>query len=169
MTEFEEYQFQGKAMDIAETEFAGSIRGDHGEALLKQILDEYKAAGCPKQKKVWIKERLKNVFECVAERPQWVQEFPDWPWLDGKPMIFIKQFDVPATPLVAEKLATSKVLYIFGARRPAEGGLWKMEYRVVAQDRDLGKGVVALAKDKAALHSGDPKQFILVRRKCEDS
>lgn len=41
----------------------------------------------------WLREKIKNDFRSLKTPPKWLQE-PDWPIQDGKPMVFLGQFDV---------------------------------------------------------------------------
>lgn len=43
-----------------------------------------------------IKNNLHNWFRFVFEEPRWLQE-PDWQFLNGKPMVFIGQIEIPVT------------------------------------------------------------------------
>ena len=58
-----------------------------------------------KTKKVaWCKSRLKELFQYDKNPPRWVQS-PEWPIIDGKPLVFKKQ--------IAGKVDTERVDFLF--------------------------------------------------------
>lgn len=34
-------------------------------------------------------------YRCLGDPPDWIQD-PDWPWADGRPMVFVGSIDAPA-------------------------------------------------------------------------
>ena len=90
--DMEQLKFCGKVLTVAE-ERNGSIPGDVG--LDERLYREYHEAGKPRNVKAWLRERLEPLFLYVDKPPEWVGPTPMWPWKDGKPMVFIRQFDVP--------------------------------------------------------------------------
>ena len=39
-------------------------------------------------------EIVPRMFRCLSSRPDWIQG-PDWPWFDGRPMVFAGSVEVP--------------------------------------------------------------------------
>jgi hypothetical protein len=137
--DFEELQFGGKVYHVAEKEFAASFTEDTNRALITSIRKEYEDQGKPKNKIAWIRKRLESLFLCVAERPVWVEKrtIPRWPFLNGRPMVFVCQYSLPDSSIVREKFFPGLVLYVFADRHPVEGGRHELRYRVVEQDPAL--------------------------------
>lgn len=50
------------------------------------------------KRKQILKQRLKEAFPCAAKPPRWIQS-PDWPIVDGQPLVFIGQVAIDATEL----------------------------------------------------------------------
>src|SRR5688572_29931095 len=98
--DMEQLNFLGKVYTIAEDELNASVDGSSG--FHERLYREYVEAGKPRNVKAWIRERLAGVFLHVDKPPEWVGPTPMWPWMDGKPMVFIRQFDVPQSGEVAE-------------------------------------------------------------------
>ncbi|QVL31341.1 hypothetical protein KIH39_21210 [Telmatocola sphagniphila] len=128
-------KFHGSAMKIAEAELSASFFEDEKQVLGKKMYEEYVASGAPKDLKKWLRIKLKSVFQYVDSPPKWVENGLDplWPFLDGFPMIFIKQFELPDNEFCAQSLSAGTILYVFGARRKTSHG-FEMIYRVVEQD-----------------------------------
>ncbi|MBC8217420.1 MAG: hypothetical protein H8E73_03050 [Planctomycetes bacterium] len=128
--------FHGKIMTVARNEFAASCDGKDAEPFVDSLYEQYNAAGRPEVYS-WLKAELGKHFLCVDERPQWVEEEPCWPYLEGKPMIFISQVLVPENDVTKEHLTWDTVIYLFGSRVPSQRG-HRVEYRVVDQIRGFG-------------------------------
>ena len=139
--DFEELQFGGIVVTIAEKEMAASITDDRDEEFVKHLYKEYIAAGKPKHKRDWIRQELKKYFLFVAKPPAWSERttVPTWPFLQGKPMVFIEQLTVPENEVSKAAASPDVVLYVFGGRKPLPDvpGGWESVYRVVEQVRDL--------------------------------
>ncbi|MHC4250539.1 MAG: hypothetical protein ACYS9X_15530 [Planctomycetota bacterium] len=39
-------------------------------------------------------KRAREMFKSLRGLPEWIQE-PEWPWSDGKPMVFVGSIDAP--------------------------------------------------------------------------
>ena len=132
--DMEQLTFCGKVYAIAEDELNASIPGDSG--LDERLYREYQEAGKPRNVKAWIRERLEPLFLYVDKPPDWVGPSPMWPWMDGKPMVFIRQFDVPESGDVAERVLRipGRTLYVFAAFPVSENDT--MRYHVVEAARD---------------------------------
>lgn len=131
--DIEELNFCGTVYTLAEDELNGSVPGDSG--LPERLFKEWRDAGKPRKVKAWVRERLEKLFLSVGEPPDWVGPSPMWPWMDGKPMVFIRQFDVPGGE-VAERVlrVPGRTLYVFAAHPANENDL--MRYHVVEAERD---------------------------------
>ena len=130
--EFERLKFFGTVEEVVEKDLAASLSEDNG-ATVERLYAAYQAAGKPRKARQWIREQLAGFYKCANERPVWVGPTPQWPYLDGKPMIFIKQFEVGRGAVESNELAAGDVIYVFGIRVQTENGI-EMRYRVVAQD-----------------------------------
>ena len=60
------------------------------------------------KKKQLLKQRLEEAFICAAKPPNWIQS-PDWPIINGKPLVFVGQLalDLP------DMFHDSGMLYVF--------------------------------------------------------
>jgi hypothetical protein len=134
-----ELKFCGLANTVALEEFAGSFDDARSTALQESLYREWVAAGSAKNARDWLRPRIAALFACAGERPKWIERTPQWPFLNGRPMMFLVQFDVPATDQTTAHLATDIVIYVFGAKVPhpeiTDG--WTLEYKVVTQHRSL--------------------------------
>jgi hypothetical protein len=128
----------GKIMQIAEKEFSASFSDDTDSALVSRLCQEYVDEGKPKGKEAWIRKRLEKLFLYVSKPPKWVEKgvVPRWPFLNGKPMVFICQYALVDSPLVKERLASGLVFYLFADRQPAGERSFEISYRVVEQIHD---------------------------------
>ena len=133
----EALKFSGKAQRIAEEEFAATFGGDTGNRLMDRLWAEYVQAGKPRTVREWIRARLTSVFPAAGERPRWVGGVPQWPWLDGKPMVFLRQFPIGTTPVEQSLSFPPFVAYVFALRVPHEAGGFEMQYRVVQDGASL--------------------------------
>jgi hypothetical protein len=41
-----------------------------------------------------LEEVVPGMFRCLREPPDWIQG-PEWPWADGRPMVFVGSIDAP--------------------------------------------------------------------------
>jgi hypothetical protein len=148
------FKFGGACVAVAEGELQASLndcsQNEH-EHFIDSLFAEYVQAGEPKEVKAWLRNALNKRFLSVGARPEWVQGQPSWPWLKGKPMVFLEQFAVPSNDVTKAHVSENTVIYVFGARVTTSNG-WKMEYRIVEQHADL-KGVVALVESEMPPHT----------------
>jgi hypothetical protein len=56
------------------------------------------------------------------------------PFETGRPMAFLRQFEMGTTPPEAALGLPRKTLYVFAAKAPSPHGGWEMRYRVVQDD-----------------------------------
>jgi hypothetical protein len=118
-------RFNGKAF-VAAHRFAASLEGADAAPFLDALYSEWTATGQDiSEVGSWLSVRLKGEFKAVGPLPEWVEEEPSWPYLDGKPMVFISQASTG-------EISPRETAYLFGARRPRGTG-FEIEYRVVSQ------------------------------------
>lgn len=134
--DIEDYRFFGLANTVALKEFAACFDDDRDNSACLKLLQEYKAAGSPKDMRRWLRERLTSIFVCLTSRPNWVEPIPMWPFWNGQAMVFLGQFAVEENEVSSVHLAPNTVLFVFGIRVPIEGG-WRMQYQIVEQHQSL--------------------------------
>jgi len=134
--ELQELKFAGLANNIAEKELGGAFGEDRDRHFMTELYQEFVAAGEPSDSKKWLRGRLSMAFRCAANRPEWLEKIPMWPFENGRPMTFIAQIDVPPGTVSQECLVPGARLYVFGARVPVDGG-WEMKYRTIEQQSGL--------------------------------
>lgn len=63
----------------------------------QDLLSEYH--GPPEKESLsrWLKEQISKAFVALGKWPEWIQS-PEWPFADGKPMIFVGQIDISVAP-----------------------------------------------------------------------
>lgn len=135
--DFDEVTFYGQLARVAEKCFGGRFVGQEGDVLKRSIYQEYVAAGTPKKKEAWMKDRLSSTFLSVTGLPEWVERQAMWPWKNGSPMVFMGQMSIPPTEIGAKHAVGNVTLFMFGQRIPNDDG-WTMAYEVVTQYADLG-------------------------------
>ncbi|MDB5355304.1 MAG: hypothetical protein JWN24_1757 [Phycisphaerales bacterium] len=134
--DIEELKFGGVVHTIAEDELAASVTDDRDNKFIPSLYREYVAAGKPRGREAWIRERMKPLFAYVSHPPRWIAR-AEWPFFDGRPMTFVEQLDVPEFKMVDGRTAPERTLYVFCAGVSVTGvsstNAWRMEHRVVAQ------------------------------------
>ncbi len=126
-----EMDFGGTLVDIIISKFNASCNDDDSELFIDRLYEEYKKAGSPKRVKSWILTRLKDEFKYLDEPPKWVHD-ADWPYCNGKPMVFLTQKEV--TKKAEDFLGWGYIVYLFGAKMELDGG-WKVVTKVVTQSK----------------------------------
>lgn len=131
-------RFKAKVLRIAQEHFNASCEGGDADPFLNRLYEEFVAEGLkPDFAETWIRRRLEGQFLSVGEAPKWVESEPAWPFLEGKPMVFIAQHCLPRNEVTEHNLTWSEEVYIFGARVNLPRG-YRIEYRVVSQFTDDG-------------------------------
>ena len=74
------------------------------EEFLNNIINQAPKELSKTKKKLWIKNKIKEMFKYDTKPPRWIQD-PEWPIIDGKPLIFKSQ--------TKEKLDDERVYYTF--------------------------------------------------------
>jgi hypothetical protein len=83
------------------------------EDFFRNLLKSYEGEYDEVSVSSWLKEQITQHFVAVDERPQWIQG-SEWPIIDGKPMIFAHQVDLPVkNDIVADLFHDDTTLYIF--------------------------------------------------------
>jgi hypothetical protein len=106
----------------AQIEYSASTRFSDAYSLILKSLPSYldppvefimplipdDAAMSKTKKKQLLKQRLKEAFPCAAKPPNWIQS-PDWPIINGKPLVFVGQtaLDLP------DMFHDSGMVYVF--------------------------------------------------------
>ena len=144
--DLEKMKFVGALHRVAEKELAASFGEDRDEAATNRLYAEYVEASRPKDLKKWAREKLPAVFAAGDKRPVWVGGTPQWPFMDGRPMVFIRQFEMGTTPAEARLGLPRHTLYVFALKVASQYGGWEMRYRVVQDDAST-KGLVVTPTD----------------------
>ncbi|HET6250040.1 MAG TPA: hypothetical protein VFE47_20280 [Tepidisphaeraceae bacterium] len=142
MPEFDrdEMLFGSKVVRVA-AELSASVLADPERIFVRDLYREYLDDEKPRDVVKWLRPRLETAFKCVGERPRWIERTEAWPFLNGRPMTFIRQFDVPEFVMPDGKTAGATTLYVFcaGVDDPRGKGWWQMQYTAVAQEQDLAR------------------------------
>ena len=125
-------EFRRKMFDVVEKVYNANCDTEEAEEFVIYVFEHYKLSGLPKKINEWLKDFLKDWYQYVDKPPVWVEEEPNWPYSNGKPMIFIKQFTIPKTPITEEKLTWDNTIYVFGERIPYKSS-YKVEYKIIEQ------------------------------------
>ena len=137
----DELKFCGLVGTVSEEDYSASITEDEQLILAKSIYARYKSEYSPKSKRAWISNVLKDYFVSVLVPPVWIERstVPVWPFLNGKPMIFIHQYRVPDNGISSKHLFPSAVLYVFGGKYADQDmpDKYEMHYRVIEQVEGL--------------------------------
>jgi hypothetical protein len=67
------------------------------EAFFRALLAEYSGDLNPSDVTAWLKQQVGQHFVAITERPRWIQN-PEWPIVNGKPLIFAGQIDIEVRP-----------------------------------------------------------------------
>lgn len=131
----DEIRFYGKAMIVA-NDLNASCQGDEAKPFILRLFKEYSDAGKPKDVAGWLRERLTREFKSVNAAPRWIEREPQWPFHEGRPMVFISQASLPRNEITEALLAWGCEVYLFGARIPDPEGFegYRIVYREVTQE-----------------------------------
>ena len=160
------FEFGGRVESIIEDTFKASLRlpAKEQDEFIARLLEEYRVAGKLEKRDDWIIRKLESLFISVAGAPDWVQDIPCWPWMSGKPMIFLGQLVMPQNEETKTHSLDDLVLYVFGAKIPTPSGGWQMKYQVIEQRGSL-KGLVAVVESESPPHT--PANTKLKKRKTD--
>lgn len=88
-----------------------SINSIEAEEFFNSFLEKY--SGDIANLKSWLTEEITPYFIALTKRPIWIQS-PDWPFENGKPMIFAGQLDLSAQDgIISQFFHDDASLYIF--------------------------------------------------------
>src|SRR5687767_10759317 len=104
-------RFAGALHRIAEGELSASFGDDRDGAATNRLYAEYEGAGKPKDLRRWVRERLSTYFASVDKGPAWVGGTPQWPFLEGQPMVFLRQFEMGTTANESRLGLPARTLY----------------------------------------------------------
>jgi hypothetical protein len=138
----DELRFWGDASTVALEHCKASFPGTEARGYLSSLWSRYQEQGMPANRRAWLEEELERWFPCFASRPTWAgkRKTPQWPWLDGRPMMFVTQVETPSAVLPTGQKIAERVLYIFCAAGPAlvpSPGAWTAKYTVVDVDPNI--------------------------------
>ena len=141
-----------------ENEFAAHLadrerRIDFGAEILKVCTTRYHAAPNdrewldslrremesqnPADPIAWLTVRLRDEFRFVESPPRWIAE-PEWPFRDGRPLIFVTQYSIPENATTRDHLTWDETIYVFGCQTARNDGI-ETEYVVISQIAGLGE------------------------------
>ena len=147
-------KFVGALHRIAERELSASFGDDRDQAATNRLYAEFVQAGKPKDLKGWVRGRLSTVFVSVDKGPVWIGGTPQWPFLEGQPMVFLRQFEIGTTAKESQMGLPVRTLYVFAAKATSEYGGWEMRYRVVQDDASF-KGLAITPRDLGVVTGAD--------------
>ena len=125
-------RFKGKAISAAIRQRA-SIEDEQASQFFEQLYSEWQSTGLSlNEADLWLDRRLAGEFCSLADPPQWVESEPAWPFLDGKPMVFLTQCSMGDEEISRLKLSPSETVYLFGGRKSVGSGA-EMVYRTISQ------------------------------------
>jgi hypothetical protein len=132
MFDKQEMIFGSKVLSVVMKKLNASVQGEECEKFIEELYSKFKTAGSPKDIEQWIFDNIKDQFQFIDTPPNWVEDEPNWPFMNAKPMIFIGQHDIRAGKVADNQLDSGITLYLFGARIPYKDG-FKLEYVTVSQ------------------------------------
>lgn len=83
----------------------------------------------------WLESELLAYFPSLGERPQWVRE-SFWPYFEGKPMCFVRQFAAPSNSL-PQMPCEDDIYYLFCSKKTDAKGRYEFVYRLIGQCLDV--------------------------------
>ena len=87
------------------------------EAFFRELMKGYPGSVDNEEEIVWwLDEQIERHFLSFSSRPEWIQE-PQWPFADGKPMVFAGQIDISVTDLPFPFFHDDTSLYVFVGRK----------------------------------------------------
>ncbi|MBL8812984.1 MAG: hypothetical protein JNM43_22645 [Planctomycetaceae bacterium] len=128
----EKMRFEGKAVSAA-MKLGGSLEDKEAAPFLDRLYNEWKELAIPlASTEAWLSKRLGGTFKCIGSTPVWIEDEPAWPFIDGKPMVFLSQCSHPKEGSLSSELSAGETVYLFAGRRTTNGKT-RMEYRTVSQ------------------------------------
>jgi len=71
---------------------------EESEQFFRELLGTYMGNTDPTSIETWLSEEVPKHFVALNERPSWIQG-ADWPFANGKPMIFAGQIDLSVSDM----------------------------------------------------------------------
>jgi hypothetical protein len=120
MLNFDDYEIYMMLVDVCKTYAVCPSSSLESENFFRHLLTQYAEEADPANISQWLQEQITKYFIAVGERPKWIQN-PEWPFADGKPMIFVGQIDLSVQNEVVSKIYhddTSLYLFVGQKVRP---------------------------------------------------
>jgi hypothetical protein len=104
-------EFLDDVLDVGAEIGIDPTSSDESERYSQALITEFERLGRPKVEfRDWLRQRFWNDFQCAApQRPEWIQS-PEWPIVNGKPLVFVGQVELPAS---AGLFHDDAVFYVF--------------------------------------------------------
>ncbi|QTN32507.1 hypothetical protein HZ994_09250 [Akkermansiaceae bacterium] len=120
-------EFVEVAIQIASERFSASITGG-GFEWISGIYEAYESDGSPADLNRWIVDRFAREFRCVNARPNWLNNEIPWPFMDGRPMLFVGELNGG----ISERESSGEMFFLFAGYFEEEAGL-RRETKVITQ------------------------------------
>lgn len=124
--------FIEKVINLVESNCAASITAG-GFDFLEKLYALYKSQKCDD---AWLTSYLKDQFQCVANKPLWLEREPAWPFCEGKPMLFIGQFSIGENHHTIA--GSGYTVYFFVGRKERNDG-FELEFREIVQSEAIAQ------------------------------
>jgi hypothetical protein len=95
MLDFDQQDIYSLVLEVCEECSVDPSSSMATEEFFRELLTQYSGAKNTSSVAEWLRVQTLTHFAALGERPRWLQG-PDWPVVDGKPMIFVGQLDVSA-------------------------------------------------------------------------
>ena len=84
------------------------------EDFFRDLLAQYSGDSNPTRIAIWLERQITQHFIAIGIRPRWIQN-PEWPFANGKPMIFAGQIDLSVQngEVVSQIFHDDTSLYVF--------------------------------------------------------
>jgi hypothetical protein len=89
------------------------------KALFRELLTSYSGPEDTRSISAWLSEQIPRYFVSLRKRPRWIQA-SDWPFANGKPMVFAGQIDISASAgeqIIPNFYHDDTSLYVFIGRK----------------------------------------------------
>lgn len=134
-TMIDRIRFHSRMMNVA-SKLGLAVEGG-GELYRDILFDGWVESGKPGQD-AWIRDALRSDFVWMSEPPEWIYTASSWPFFEGRPMVFLKQFSIVANDVTRDRAAPDCEVYVFAARRVLEDG-FELITQNVTQSHALAK------------------------------
>jgi hypothetical protein len=125
-------RFKGKAFSVA-IRLGASIEDDQAKEYFDTMYSDWTATGLGLDEAAeWLDARMATEFRSLGNPPEWVEDEPAWPFLNGRPMVFLMQCSFDDMEPIRSMLSPGETVYLFGIRSQVEGN-FEMVYRTISQ------------------------------------